>query len=138
MAGKLDGKVAIVTGGGRGVGRAIAMLFAQEGARVVVADLGVAVDGSGGSDGPAMSVVDEIIAQGGGAIANTGDVSNWGDAETLVQAAIEEWGKLDILVNVAGNFYSNTIVDCTPDQLEALFRVHMLGTMATSHFAARH
>ena len=66
MAGKLDGKVAIVTGGGRGVGRAIAMLFAQEGARVVVADLGVAVDGSGGSDGPAMSVVDEIIAQGGG------------------------------------------------------------------------
>ena len=136
--GKLAGKVAIVTGGGRGVGREVALLFAQQGAKVVVADLGVEVDGSGGGAGPAQSVVDEIRAAGGQAIANTGDVSKWGDAEALIQAALDEWEKLDILVNVAGNFNSNNIVDCTPDQLEALYRVHMQGTMATSHFAALH
>jgi NAD(P)-dependent dehydrogenase (short-subunit alcohol dehydrogenase family) len=138
LVGKLQDKVAIVTGGGRGVGRAVALLFAQEGAKVVVADMGVAVDGSGGSDGPGASVVKEIETEGGQAIVNTGDVSNWNDAEALVQAALDEWGQLDILVNVAGNFNSNNIVDCTPDQLDALFRVHMQGTMATSHFAALH
>ena len=138
VAGKLQDKVAIVTGGGRGVGRAVALLFAKEGAKVVIADMGVAVDGSGGSEGPAASVAQEIEAAGGQAIANTGDVSNWSDAEALVQAALDEWGKLDILVNVAGNFNSNNIVNCTPDQLEALFRVHMQGAMATSHFAAIH
>jgi len=138
MAKKLADKVAIVTGGGRGVGRAVALLFAREGAKVVIADMGVEVDGSGGGAGPAQAVVEEINQDGGQAIANTGDVSNWGNAETLVQAAIDEWGKLDILVNVAGNFNSNNIVDCTPDQLEALFKVHMQGAMATSHFAAIH
>lgn len=138
MSAKLEGKVAIVTGGGRGVGRGIALLFARQGAKVVVADLGVAVDGSGGSQGPAHAVADEIRAAGGQAIANAGDVSDWGDAETLIQAALSKWGKLDILVNVAGNFNSNTIADCSPAQLESLYRVHMQGTMATSHFAALH
>ena len=138
MTGKLQERIALVTGGGRGVGRAVALLFAKEGAKVVIADMGVAVDGSGGSDGPAASVAQEIEAAGGQAIANTGDVSNWRDAEALVHAAIDAWGKLDILVNVAGNFNSNNIVNCTPDQLEALFRVHMQGAMATSHFAAIH
>jgi len=136
--GKLQDKVAIVTGGGRGVGREVALLFAREGAKVVIADLGVEVDGSGGGEGPAAAVVNEIEAAGGQAIANSGDVSNWSDAEALVQAALDEWGKLDILVNVAGNFNSNNIVNATPDQLDALYRVHMQGTMATSHFAALH
>ena len=139
MPGKLADKVAIVTGGGRGVGRAIALLFGREGANVVVADLGVEVDGSGGGAvGPAQSVAREIVAAGGQAIANGGDVSNWQDSEALVQAAIDAWGKLDVLVNVAGNFHSNNIVDCTPEQLDSLYRVHMQGTMATSHFASRH
>lgn len=138
MSGKLQDKVAIVTGGGRGVGRSVARLFAREGAKVVIADNGSAVDGTGSDAGPAQSVVGEIEADGGVAIANTGDVSNWSDAEALIAEPIAEWGKLDILVNVAGNFLTNTIVDCTPEQLAAVVRVHMHGMMATSHFAALH
>jgi len=138
MSGKLEDKIAIVTGGGRGVGRSVALLFAREGAKVVIADNGSAVDGSGSDDGPAHTVVSEIKATGGIAIANTGDVSNWSDAESLIDAPINEWGKLDIVVNVAGNFNTNTIADCTPEQLDSVVRVHMHGMMATSHFAALH
>lgn len=138
MSGKLDGKVAVVTGGGRGVGRGIAKLFAVEGAKVVIGDNGSQVDGSGSDAGPAHAVVAEIEAAGGSAVANVGDVSKWSDAEALIGAALDEWGKLDILVNVAGNFRADTIANATPENLDALVNVHMQGMMATSHFAALH
>lgn len=138
MSGKLEGKVAIVTGGGRGVGRGIAKLFAAQGAKVVIGDNGSQVDGSGSDAGPAHAVVAEIEAAGGSAVANSGDVSNWSDAEALIGTALDGWGKLDILVNVAGNFRANTIADATPEDLDALVNVHMHGMMATSHFAALH
>ena len=98
MPGKLEGKTAIVTGGGRGVGRSIALLMANHGAKVVVADNGSQVDGSGTSAGPADEVVGEIIRAGGDALANAGDVSKWDDAQALIARPIEAWGKLDILV----------------------------------------
>tara|TARA_A100001037_G_scaffold148334_1_gene133936 strand:- start:2516 stop:3472 length:957 start_codon:yes stop_codon:yes gene_type:complete len=138
MPGKLEGKTAIVTGGGRGVGRSIALLMANHGAKVVVADNGSQVDGSGTSAGPADEVVGEIIRAGGDALANAGDVSKWDDAQALIARPIEAWGKLDILVNVAGNFRVNTVASITPDDWDALRRVHMDGMMHTSHFAALH
>ena len=138
MAPKLEGKVAIVTGAGRGVGRSVAELMAREGAQVVVADNGSSVDGSGSSAEPAERVVESIAKGGGTALAAACDVSDWKEAEKLIALPIETWGKLDILVNVAGNFRADTIADCTPENLEALLRVHMFGTMATSHFASLH
>jgi NAD(P)-dependent dehydrogenase (short-subunit alcohol dehydrogenase family) len=138
MAGKLDGKVAIVTGAGRGVGRAVALLMAQEGVKVVVADNGSQVDGTGSSEGPAQEVVEEITSKGGTALADTGDVSDWESAKALIAKPIAAWGKLDILVNVAGNFRPNTIVDFTQEAWDSLVRVHMNGMRNTSHFAALH
>src|ERR1700727_3241567 len=100
--GSLEGRVAIVTGAGRGIGRSSALKLAAEGASVVVNDLGANVDGSGADASPAQQVVEEITAAGGKAIANGADVSDHGAAEELVKSAISEFGKLDVLVNVAG------------------------------------
>ena len=138
MAGRLQDRIAVVTGAGRGVGRAVAHLFAREGAKVVVADNGSAVDGSGASAAPAQTVVEEIQAAGGAAMADTGDVSDWDQAEALIRGPIEAWGGLDILVNIAGNFRVNNVTDVTREDWDALRRVHMDGMMFTSHFAARH
>lgn len=138
MSKRLEGKVAVVTGAGRGVGRAVAKLMASEGAKVVVADNGSSVDGTGTSSEPAELVVEAIVKDGGTAVAAACDVSDWSAAEKLIELPIKTWGKLDILVNVAGNFRADSIIDCTPDNLDALLRVHMFGTMATSHFAALH
>ena len=138
MAGKVEGKVAIVTGAARGVGRCIALLMAEHGAKVVIADNGSQVDGSGSSNEPAQKVVDEITAAGGEAMAVACDVSSWDDAKALIDATVEKWGKLDILVNVAGNFRVNTIASITRDDWNALRAVHMDGMMHTSHFAALH
>jgi NAD(P)-dependent dehydrogenase (short-subunit alcohol dehydrogenase family) len=138
MAGKLEGRVAVVTGAGRGVGRAVALLFAREGAKVVVADNGSNVDGSGASTGPAHEVVEEIQAAGGIAMADTGDVSDWDQAEALINRPLEAWGALDILVNIAGNFRVDNVTNVTRDNWDALRRVHMDGMMFTSRFASRH
>ena len=138
VTGKLAGKTAIVTGAGRGVGREVARLMAQQGARVVVADNGSHVDGSGADIGPAEAVVAEINSAGGTALASAGDVSNWDDARALIAQPIDAWGKLDILVNVAGNFRVNTVASIDRDDWDALRRVHMDGMMHTSHFASLH
>src|SRR3954466_9177524 len=100
--GLLDGKVAVVTGAGRGIGRAHARLLAAEGASVVVNDLGTATEGGGTDTTPARAVVDEIAAAGGTASANADNVATWAGAGALVQQAVDEYGKLDIVVNNAG------------------------------------
>ena len=138
MAGKLQDKIAVVTGAGRGVGRSVAHLFAREGAKVVVADNGSEVDGSGTSSMPAHEVVKEIEAAGGTALADTGDVSDWDQAQALIDKPIAAWGRLDILVNIAGNFRVNNVTNVTREDWDALRRVHMDGMMFTSRFAARH
>jgi 3-oxoacyl-[acyl-carrier protein] reductase len=135
---RLTDRVAVVTGGGRGVGRAIALLLAREGAAVVVADNGSLIDGSGTSGEPAEAVVDEIAAAGGTALAAVADVSSWDETRDLVGRPIAEWGKLDILVNCAGNFVRDTIGEVTPESLARVRRVHLDGMVNTSHFAALH
>ena len=134
--GRLDGRVAVVTGSGRGIGAGIAKLFASEGAKVVVNDLGADVDGTGADVGPAQQVVNEITAAGGEAIVNGGDVSDYDSAGELVQSAIDTFGKLDILVNVAGILRDRMLVNMTPDEWSAVLNVHLTGTFNTSKHAA--
>jgi NAD(P)-dependent dehydrogenase (short-subunit alcohol dehydrogenase family) len=138
MAGKLEGKTAVITGAGRGIGREVALLYAREGAKVIVNDLGVSVDGEGKDNSPASQVVAEIKAMGGDAIANFGDVSDMDQAEDLVRTALNEWGKLDILVNVAGILRDRMIFNMTGEEWDAVVKVHMRGTFATTRFASLH
>ena len=111
--GALDGRVAIITGAGRGLGREHALLFAREGARVVVNDLGGANDGTGTDLTPAQQVVEEIKVLGGEAIVNGDDVADWQGAQRLINAAIETFGDLDILVNNAGILRDRVLVNMT-------------------------
>jgi NAD(P)-dependent dehydrogenase (short-subunit alcohol dehydrogenase family) len=136
--GTLDGRVAIVTGAGRGIGRSTALLLAAEGARVVVNDLGGNVDGSGADTGPAQQVVDEITAAGGTAVANGADISDHGAAEELIKSAIGEFGQLDVLVNVAGILRDRMIFNMTEQEWDDVIRVHLKGTFNTSKFASAH
>ena len=138
MAGKLDGKTAIITGAGRGIGREVAMLFAQQGARVIVNDLGSSVAGEGEDTSPAAQTVADIKAAGGEAIAHFGDVSDMDQAEDIVRTALNEWGQLDILVNVAGILRDRMIFNMTEEEWDAVVRVHMKGTFATTRFASMH
>ena len=135
---RLDGRVAVVTGAGRGIGRSVARLLASEGASVVVNDLGSAVDGSGHDSGPAHDVVAEIAEAGGKAVANGADISVFAAAESLVQTAIEEFGRLDILVNVAGILRDRMVFNMTEQEWDDVIRVHMKGTFNTTRFASAH
>ena len=136
--GILDGRAAIITGAGRGIGREHAKLFAQEGASVLVCDVGGSNDGTGTDAGPAQEVVDEIRADGGTAVANTGDVSDWSAAEGIVDQAVEEFGRLDVLVNNAGILRDSFLASITEDQWDAVLAVHLKGHAAMLHHAAAH
>src|SRR5919109_3955679 len=136
--GFLDGKVAIVTGAARGIGRGEALLLAAEGASVVVNDVGGEWDGTGTDDRPAQQVVDEITAAGGAASANYDDISSWDGAQALIEQAVSEFGKLDILVNNAGILRDRVIVNLTEDDWDSVVRVHLKGHAATMHHAARY
>jgi len=135
---RLDGRVAIVTGAGRGIGRSVARLLASEGASVVVNDLGGDVDGSGASTGPAHDVVAEIAEAGGKAIANGADISDHVAAEQLVESAIEQFGRLDVLVNVAGILRDRMVFNMTEQEWDDVIRVHLKGTFNTTKFASAH
>jgi NAD(P)-dependent dehydrogenase (short-subunit alcohol dehydrogenase family) len=133
-----DGRVAIVTGAGRGIGRGHALEFARQGAKVVVNDLGAEVDGTGASTGPAGAVVDEIRAAGGEAVANGDDVADWKGAERLVRTAVETYGRVDVLVNNAGILRDRMLVNMTEDEWDGVIQVHLKGTFGPAHFAAAH
>jgi NAD(P)-dependent dehydrogenase (short-subunit alcohol dehydrogenase family) len=134
--GALDGRVAIITGAGRGLGREHALLFAAEGAKIVVNDVGGANDGSGSDATPAEEVVAEIKAQGGEAVANADDISNWEGAQGLVNTAIESFGDLDILINNAGILRDRVLVNMTEAEWDDVVRVHLKGHFAPSRWAA--
>jgi 3-oxoacyl-[acyl-carrier protein] reductase len=136
--GSLDGKVAVVTGAAHGLGRLHALGLAAEGARVVVNDLGVAADGSGRDDSAARAVVEEIERAGGEAIAHSGDVADFADAEGMIAAALDAWGGLDILVNNAGFTRDGTIFNLSESDFDSVMRVHVKGHFAPSKFAMTH
>jgi NAD(P)-dependent dehydrogenase (short-subunit alcohol dehydrogenase family) len=134
--GMCEGRVCVITGAGRGLGREYALMLAAEGAKVVVNDLGGTRDGTGGDAGPAQQVVDEIAAAGGEAVANTDDISSWNGAATIVRQAVETFGGLDVLVNNAGILRDRMLFSMTEDEWDAVLKVHLKGTFATSHHAA--
>jgi NAD(P)-dependent dehydrogenase (short-subunit alcohol dehydrogenase family) len=131
-----EGRVCIVTGAGRGLGREYARSLARHGAKVVVNDLGGSRDGTGTDTGPAQEVVDEITATGGEAAANNDDVSSWDGAASLVQQAIDTFGGLDVLVNNAGILRDRMLFSMTEEEWDGVIRVHLKGTFAPSHHAA--
>jgi len=134
--GALDGRVAIITGAGRGIGREHALLFAAEGAKVVVNDLGGAADGTGGDKTPAEEVVAEIVAAGGEAVANADNVADWEGGQRLVNAAVEAFGDLHVLVNNAGILRDRVLVNMTEGEWDAVIAVHLKGHFVPSRFAA--
>jgi NAD(P)-dependent dehydrogenase (short-subunit alcohol dehydrogenase family) len=136
MARLCEGRVVVVTGSGRGLGREHALEFARQGAKVVVNDLGAEVDGSGSSDGPAGEVVDLIRGMGGEAVANGDDVSDWDGAQRLVQSAVETFGTIDTLVCNAGILRDRMLVNMTVEDWDAVMRVHLRGHFCPLRHAA--
>jgi NAD(P)-dependent dehydrogenase (short-subunit alcohol dehydrogenase family) len=136
MTGICQGRVVVVTGAGRGIGRGHALEFARQGAQVVVNDLGGSHDGTGSSAGPAAEVVDQIRAEGGEAVANGDDIADWEGAGRLIQTAIDTFGHLDTLVCNAGILRDRMIVSMTEADWDAVMRVHLKGTFCPVHHAA--
>jgi NAD(P)-dependent dehydrogenase (short-subunit alcohol dehydrogenase family) len=127
----LDGRVAIITGGGRGIGASISRLFAAQGAQLVINDLGGNPDGTGSDAGPAAAIADELNTNGGAAVADSGDIADTDTGERLVQTAIDQYGKLDIVVNVAGILRDRMIFNLPPEDWDAVIRVHLRGHYST-------
>ncbi|NKR24232.1 SDR family NAD(P)-dependent oxidoreductase [Rhodococcus hoagii] len=136
MSGLLDGRVVIITGAGRGIGRAHALAFAAEGAKVVVNDIGVGGDGSNTGETPAEQVVAEIKAAGGEAVTNGDDVASWEGAQNLIQTALDNFGRLDVLVNNAGFLRDRMLVGMSEEEWDAVIRVHLKGHFAPLRHAA--
>jgi NAD(P)-dependent dehydrogenase (short-subunit alcohol dehydrogenase family) len=134
--GALDGRVAIITGAGRGIGREHALLFAAEGAKVVVNDLGGAVDGSGDDRTAAEQVVAEITAAGGEAIANDDDVADWAGGKRLIDSAVDAFGELHVLVNNAGILRDRVLVNMTEEDWDSVIHVHLKGHFVPTRHAA--
>jgi NAD(P)-dependent dehydrogenase (short-subunit alcohol dehydrogenase family) len=131
-----EGRVAIVTGAGRGIGREHALMLASHGAKVVVNDLGGEIDGTGGDLSPAQQVVEEITAMGGEAVANGDDVSSWEGAQRMINTAVETFGGLDVLVNNAGILRDRMLTNMTEAEWDAVIQVHLKGTFAPSRWAS--
>ena len=134
--GALDGRVAIITGAGRGIGREHSLLFAAEGAKVVVNDLGGAPDGTGSDRSAAEEVVDEIRAAGGEAVANADNVADWEGGQRLINAAVEAFGDLHVLVNNAGILRDRVLVNMTEEEWDSVIHVHLKGHFVPSRWAA--
>jgi NAD(P)-dependent dehydrogenase (short-subunit alcohol dehydrogenase family) len=138
MAGLCNGRVVVITGAGRGIGRSHALAFASEGAKVVVNDLGGERDGTGRSAGPAGEVVDLIRSRGGEAVANGDDVASWDGAQQLIQVALDQWGRIDVLVNNAGILRDRMLINMSEQEWDDVIRVHLKGTFGPCRFAAEH
>ncbi|HYI45151.1 MAG TPA: SDR family NAD(P)-dependent oxidoreductase [Actinomycetota bacterium] len=136
--GLLEGRVAVVTGSGRGIGRAIAVELAGQGAAVVVNDAGVSLDGQGGEDDPTVEVLNEIESAGGQAVASYDDVSKFDSAESIIETAVSKFGKIDILVNNAGIVRDRSLVKMSEEEFDAVVGVHMKGTFNCTRHAAPH
>jgi len=134
--GSLDGRVCIITGAGRGIGREHALFFASEGAKVVVNDLGGNADGTGADRGPAQEVVDEIKAMGGEAAANGDNIADWEGAQRLIQTAVDTFGDLHVLVNNAGILRDRVLVNMSEAEWDAVIHVHLKGHFCPTRFAA--
>ncbi len=138
MAGLCEGRIVVVTGGGRGLGREHCLLFAKEGAKVVVNDLGGNVAGEGATLSAAQEVVNEIVAAGGQAVANGDDISDWDGAGRMIKQAIDTYGGLDVLVNNAGILRDKMLVNMTLDEWDAVIKVHLTGTFCPLRHAANY
>jgi len=137
MAKRLEGKVAAVTGAGRGIGRGIALLFAEEGAKVVVNDLGGAPDGSGANKSPADEVVAEIKSKGGEAVSDYNTVATAEGGESIVKKALDSFGKLDIMVTNAGILRDRMVFNMSDQEWDDVIKVHLYGTFYCARAACR-
>lgn len=136
MARLCEGRVAIVTGAGRGLGRQHALLLAKEGAKLVINDIGAAVDGKGRDDSFAAQTAAEIKKMGGEAIVNGDDVSSWNGAKNLIDSTVKHYGKLDVLINNAGILRDRMLVNMSEDEWDSVIQVHLKGTFAPTRHAA--